>query len=692
MNKYLLEIGVEELPSRFVELAINEYKNKAIKLLDENKITYETMKVYATPRRLSLIVEGIASKQEDLSLEVKGPAKKISFDEDNNPTKPLKGFMKSQNIDIDSIVIKEIKGTEYVFAHIEKKGDSTENILRENMSGLIKSINFPKNMKWGGKNIKFARPIRWVVSLLNDKVVEFEFEGIPVSNVTRGHRFLGSSNIVVDHVDNYENLLKENYVILDQDKRRETIKYGSTKLAKSLGGELEEDEDLLTELTYIVEYPNPIVGEIQKKYLELPKEVITTPMKGHLRFIPVLDSKGNLLPYFITIRNGNDDYKDIVVEGNEKVLQARLEDARFFYEEDTSKPLEAYVDSLRGIVFQDKLGTIYDKSIRVSKLSNKIGESLEVAEETLDSLERSAILSKADLVTKTVQEFTELQGIMGSIYAKKSDEKDIVAQAICEQYLPRFAGDDLPKSTIGSILSISDKVDTICGLFAIGLIPTGSQDPFALRRSTIGVINILEHNKWDLYIEDIIEFSLFYYTDQMSLAFDYDKTKDNILEFFKSRIKNMLQEKGIRYDLIDSIIDSNLSITDLFQKSSELNSYFKSSDRINLIESLNRVHNLASKNTENANFKEELLIEDEEKDLYLAQMEVLEIVNDLLDKKEYKQAIIHLEDLINPINNYFNNIMVLVDDVDLRNNRLSMISKIDSVVNKIFNIEKIVTE
>ncbi|MDO5041018.1 MAG: glycine--tRNA ligase subunit beta [Peptoniphilus sp.] len=691
MNKFLLEIGVEELPSRYVEGAIKDFSAKTSQMLEKNKIAYEDLKFYATPRRLSLIIEGIALNQEDIHEEVKGPAKKISFDEENNPTKPLAGFMKSQNVSLDNLIIKEIKGVEYVYANIFKAGIKTSEILKNNLADLIKSISFPRNMKWGGKNIRFARPIRWVVSILDDEVIHFDFEGISVSNITRGHRFLGSSNIVVDKVDNYEKLLEDNYVILDQHKRRDMIKYGAEKLAKTLGGEVEKDEALLEELTYIVEYPNPIVGKIKEKYLNLPKEVLVTPMKGHLRYIPVVDSKKDLLPYFITIRNGNDQHIETVIEGNEKVLDARLEDAKFFYEEDTSKKLEEYVESLKGVMFQDKLGSMYDKSLRVSKLAVKIGEELEVSEKAIDPLKRAAYLSKADLVTKTVQEFTELQGIMGSIYATNSGEEDIVAQAIYEHYLPRFSGDELPQSTVGSILAIADKLDTICGLFAIDQVPTGSQDPFALRRLAIGTINIINKKGWNISLKDLIDSSLFYYADDMTLVFDYDDTKNKIIEFIKGRMKTILQDGNIRYDIIDAVINAENYISTVFKKAEDLNNYFKE-DKKDLIDALTRVHNLNKKRTEDVEFNEELMENEFEKALYLKQNVILKDVDELIKKKNYIEALDLLSELIEPINDYFDNTMILAEDEKIKNNRLSMLNEIDKICNRIFDIEKIVVE
>lgn len=689
MNKYLLEIGVEELPSRFCQMAIDQLEAKANKLMNEYSLGYETIKVNATPRRLTLFINGLDERQPNVDLEVKGPAAKIAFDEAGNPTKPLQGFMKSQGITENEIFKKELKGTEYIYANIHKKGASFQEIISENMSDLIKSINFPKNMKWGGKAIKFARPIRWIVSILNDEVVPFEFEGIKVSNATYGHRFLGNGEIVVDKVDNYEALLEENYVILDQDRRRDIIKYDSMKLAKSVNGEIVPDEDLTEELTFIVEYPTPIMGEIQERYLELPKEVITTPMRDHLRFIPIYNSNGGLLPYFITIRNGNEDYKEIVISGNQKVLEARLEDAVFFYKDDISKPLEEYKTNLKGLMFHEKLGNMLDKTDRNTKLAIKIGEDLQLGETTKEDLERAAELSKADLTTKLVQEFTELQGVMGSIYAENSGEAEIVAKAINEQYMPRFSGDKLPESTVGSVLAIADKLDSICGMFAVGLIPTGSQDPFALRRQAIGIINIILNKKWDVSLSDLIDSSLFLYTDGLQITFDYDVVKKEIIEFFKGRMQTILQSQEIRYDVIDSVLGSNDNILTIFTKAEDLNNFFKE-DRKDIVDSFVRLENMLDKAEKIEGINETLLTEKEEIELYKNSKEVLPGVEKLIAVGEYQEAILKLSELSPSIQNFFENIFVLSDNVDLKNNRMSLLHSIDVVIKEILDIKKLV--
>lgn len=689
-NKYLLEIGVEELPARFIGNALAQLENNMKNLLKEQRIEYESIETYATPRRLVLIIEGLGDKQETIEEKIKGPAKGIAYDEKGNPTKALQGFMRGQGIDIDQISFQDYNGEEYVYANVVKNGKMTEEVLSKNMANIIKSIVFPKSMRWGGKNIRFARPIRWIVSLYNESVVPFDLEGIKVGNITRGHRFLGSSHIEVNSVDEYFKILEENYVIVDQNKRKDIIKYGSERLAKEKGGNLLMDAELLEEVTYLVEYPTPLIGRIEDEYLQLPVDVVITPMKEHLRYFPVVDDKGRLLPYFITVRNGNEKHIDIVTKGNEKVLGARLEDAKFFYYEDIKKPLEDYVEELNNIIFQEKLGTLYDKTIRVQKLAEKIGNYLEVGQETKKNIERAAYLSKADLVTKMVDEFTELQGKMGMEYAKQSGENEIVSLAIYEQYLPRFAGDQLPTTTAGAILSIADKLDTIAGSFAIGIQPTGSQDPYGLRRQALGIINIILDRKLNLNLGDIVDFALYIYVDENSLVFDYENTKQEILEFFNGRIKNIFSDMGIRYDIIDGVLSTETDdVYDLKLRADKLNDYIENKGLEEVLTTFNRVINLGEK-ASSMEVKRELLVEEEEIELYEAFNSVEDKVITWLNKKEYDKALEQFIALREPVDNFFDHVMVMVDDEELRENRLSLLSKIAETMLMICDLSKIV--
>ncbi len=690
-KKYLLEIGTEELPARVVGDALEQLKNNCIKILDAHKIEYVTIEVYSTPRRLSLIVSGLNNSNEDLIETVKGPSKKIAYDENNNPTKALQGFMRGQGVDLDDISIQELNGEEYIYAKVVKKEKPLDEVLAIEMVALIKSINFPKSMRWGGKSIKFARPIRWIVSILDDKVVKFDLEGIISSNITRGHRFLGSQHIVIENVDSYESVLKENFVILDQKERKDLIKYGSERLVREKGAKLNIDEILLDEVTNILEYPTPMIGRIKEEYLKLPADVIITPMKEHLRFFPVFDDKNRLLPYFISIRNGNDEYVDIVIKGNEKVLGARLEDAKFFYEDDINNPLEFYVEQLKTITFQERLGNLYDKTNRIIKLSEKIGDFLGVGEETNKNIKRAAFLSKADLVTKMVTEFPELQGKMGKEYAHISGENEIVSLAIREQYLPRFSGDELPSTTAGAIISIGDKLDSIAGLFAIGIQPTGSQDPFALRRAALGIINIILDRKLNLSLKELIDFSLYIYVEENGLAFDYDKVKNEIMEFFIGRIRNMFSDLKIRYDIIDAVLSAESDdIYDMKIRANKLNQWLSGEDLHGILETFNRVSTLA-RDFNSTEVKRDLLSEDEI-ELYDSYNNIEPKVLNLIEKKEYDKALDLLTTLNKPISDYFERVMVMVEDEKIKNNRLALLRKIYNTMMKVGDLSKIMNK
>lgn len=687
MNKYLLfEIGLEEMPARFMDSSLNQLINNAKKLLNENRIVFEDIKTYGTPRRFTLIVQGLNDKQEDLEEELKGPAKKIAFDSDNNPTKPLEGFMRSKGIKLEDLYFKTAGKEEYVFAKIKAEGKDAKSVLKDILPNLIRSINFPKSMRWGGKSLRFARPIRWLLSLHNDEVLEFEIEGLKSSNITRGHRFLGSSEIKVDSLSDYLNKLKENYVVLDQNERKSIIKEQCVKVANDLGGELLLDEDLLEEVTYILEYPTAFYGEFKKDYLNLPKEVIITPMKEHQRYFPVVKEDGSLLPNFITVRNGTDYKIENVKKGNEKVLEARLADALFFYREDTKKPLENYIDGLKNIVFQEKLGTIYDKSLRIEKLAEKLVDIFKYEDQKEQTL-RAAKLSKADLVTNMVFEFTELQGIMGREYSKVSGENEIVSKAIYEHYLPRFSGDDLPETKAGTILSIADKLDSICGFFAIGIQPTGSQDPYALRRQALGIINIIMDKNIKVSLKEMINYSLENYSN---LEFDIEKIVLEVVEFFNQRIKNLFNEMGIRYDVIDAVLSSNIDdISDMYVRAKELNSWIEKDEIVEILTAFNRVSTLAEK-AESKNIKQEYFEADEEKVVYNKFKEVSIKVSSYIKNEDYSKALDEFISLKQPIDNLFDTVMIMDKDEKIKNNRLALLRQISDTMISICDLSKIV--
>lgn len=686
MNNYLLfEVGVEELPSRFVESTLGQIKSNLTKLFKENRINFNDIKTYGTPRRLTFVVEGISDKQSDLEEEVKGPSKKIAIDAEGNFTKPALGFMKSKGLKEEDVVFKTVGKDEYIFGTIRQAGCDTSQVLKTILPEAVKSVVFPKAMRWGGKNMKFARPIRWMVTLLNDNVLEVDLEGIVSSNVTKGHRFLGKSEFEVTSLEDYFAKLEENYVILDQVKRKEIIKKQCIEVAKSLGGEIEFDEDLLEEVTHLVEYPTAFYGEFDADYAKLPKEVVTTPMQQHQRYFPVLKD-GKLLPNFIAVRNG-DDYKiENVKKGNEKVLEARLADALFFYKEDTKKSLESYIEKLKSVVFQAKLGTVYDKTLRIEKLSTDILNLLDLSNENEDT-KRAAKLCKADLVTGMVFEFTELQGIMGREYAKVSGENEAVSEAIFEHYLPRFAGDILPKTNPGIALSIADKLDSIAGFFAIGIQPTGSQDPYALRRQALGIINIIMDSKIDVSLKSLVELALENYTN---IEFNKEEVTAQMMEFFKERIKNLFRELGIRYDVIDAVLSSNIDdISDMNLRAIELNNWLQKDELVEMLTAFNRVSTLAQKSV-SSEVSESLLKEDAEVKLYNEFKVIKEKVNELLNEKKYSESLDCFASLRPSIDAMFDSVMVMDKDEAIKNNRLGLLKQIYDTMLSICDLSKIV--
>lgn len=682
---YLIELGVEELPARYIDSGITQFKNRFEELLEDNKLKYDEIITYSTPRRLTLIIKDLDDSQEDSVEEVKGPSEKIAFDDDKNPTKALEGFMRSQGVYKDDIEIRD----NYIYAKKIIKAKSLEEILNENMSDLILGINFPRSMKWGGKDIKFARPIRWLVSVYGNEHLPIEVADIKSDIYTRGHRFLGSSKIKIDKPENYEELLEENYVIPNPEKRKKRIKTGAERLAKENCGEIKDDEELLDELVNIVEYPSPILGRIKEEHLKLPNIVITTSMKEHLRFIPIYKDEETLLPYFISIVNGTDKHEDVVIKGNEKVLGARLEDAKFFYEEDLEKDLDELAEDLDGIIYHEKLGTMKLRVERITELVEKIGEQLDIASASQEQLQRAASISKSDLLTNMVDEFSELQGFMGEIYARESGEDNLVATALREQYMPRFSGDDLPETTVGSILSIGEKLDSISGMFAIGTIPTGSQDPFGLRRAALGIINIIRQNNWRLSFKETIRNSLFTYVEKNNLVFDYDSVSKDIFDFFKSRIRVMLLDEGVRYDLADAILETDDDdIFNIFKKAKELQEWFEKEDRSKDVETFRRLNNIAIK-AESDEFDTELFNEYEEK-LYDSFENIKEEIGELGLEKNYVESLDTALELTEPINEYLDNVLVFDDDEKIKNNRLGLLKTVNDYILKILDFSKIV--
>lgn len=685
MNNYLLcEIGVEEMPARFVGSTMTQLKENLEKEFDEKRLSYSSIETYATPRRLVLLVKGIEEKQKDLEEELKGPSKKIAVAEDGSFTKAALGFIRGKGLEEKDIYFKDIDGCEYLFATVKHVGLETKVVMKEVLPEIIKKVVFPKSMRWGGKNLRFVRPIRWLLCLLNDEVVDVDLEGIVASNKTVGHRFLGAKKIEVSSLEDYLEKLEKNFVVLDQDKRKAMILTQINEVAKSVNGVVDMDEELLEEVIYIVEYPTAFYGEFDKKYLSLPKEVVKTPMKAHQRYFPVLDASGELLPYFITVRNGNDYKIENVKKGNEKVLEARLADALFFFEEDTKHDLDFFRDKLSTVVFQEKLGTLLDKSNRLYEVAKLVSDSFGVDK---SKLERAAYLAKADLVTSMVFEFDELQGYMGMEYSKLKGEDEIISKAIYEHYFPKFNGDIVPSTNEGSMLSIIDKMDTIAGFFAIGITPTGSADPFALRRQCLGILSILLQNNIELDIEKLSSHVLDQYT---GIEFDKEEVIANIVDFFNERTKNMFKDMGIRYDVIEAVLSKEeKNILDLYNRAMDINRWIDRDSLTDMLVAFNRVSTLAEKAV-GSSVDEAIFADDSEKELYAKFVEVDKNISSLMVQKEYTKSLDEFASLKPAIDKFFDSVMVMDDDEKIRNNRLAILELIYNSMLRICDLSKIV--
>lgn len=688
MNNYLLEVGVEEFPSRFVAATKQQFADLFAKGLKEAELSAAQIRVESTPRRFAIWLRDIQPLSQTDEEIVKGPARRIAYDENGRPSKALQGFLRSKGIEERALFFEMRGKEEYVFARVTKTQTPIAESLAELVPQVIRGISNPRSMRWGGKNLRFLRPIRWMLSLLNDEVLPFDLEGLPVSNHTRGHRFLGASDILVEKQERYEALLEENSVIVDEKKRRDIIVRGLNRLAREKGGTPLMDEALLDEVVSIVEIPTVFIGNVPKRYMTLPKEVIITPMKDHQRYFPILNDRGELLPYFLSVRNGNEYGIENVQTGNEKVLTPRLEDARFFFDQDCALPLEEYNGRLNELTFHEALGSMAAKTVRLERLTGTIGQQLLVGEETIHHASRAAILSKADLVTHMVVEFTELEGTMGRIYATLSEENDIVAKAIEEQYMPRSAGSDRPQSTAGILLSIADKVDTIAGLSAIGIQVSGSQDPFGLRRAALGIIDILTENGLYLDLQKTFRDALVFYVEQQGLVFDYDEVMERIRVFFLNRLRTRLRERGVRYDLIDAVLATEgFDIVAFDAKCEALSKSLSRDGGEDMVTSFVRIGSMAEK-ASGTTVRPELLQESERE--MAALLEKRADFQSVLDQRHYGDALEMLGEWMEVVNRYMDANMILVEDEAVRENRLSLLNAVYHCIHKLLVPQHIV--
>ena len=668
----LFEIGAEEIPAGFMPNILGQLKQLAETKLNDAHLPFESIATYGTPRRLALIVKGLADTSAEISERHKGPSASIAYDADGNATKAAIGFARGKGLDVADLVVED----GYIYAETKTAGVPAKDIVTDMLPQLITGLNFPKSMHWGNLDAKFVRPVRWLVALLDEEVIPVEFATVKSGNVTRGHRFLGADEITIKNAASYVDTLKENFVMVDQDARRELISKQLHDMAASKNASIVWDDDLLEEINYLVEWPTALCGGFEESYLALPDAAIITPMKDHQRYFPLVGQDGKLLPMFLTVRNGSDHSIEVVQAGNERVLRARLDDAKFFFNEDRKKPLIDRQDGLTKIVFQEGLGNLADKTERLLKLGRVFGEECGLHEDAAVVLERATELAKTDLTTGMVTEFTELQGVMGKEYALLDGESPEVAEAIFEQYLPRFAGDVLPQTEAGKVLSIIDKVDNIVATFSRGLIPTGSQDPYALRRQTIGILNILLGSEWNISLRPIFKASM----ELLNVAADkQEELLNQVEEFFTLRLKNIFLDREVPHHVIDLLLSNNeLSVADAEGLVNAL-LVNRIDENVELVQAYTRMYNLV-KDVEYTGVNSDLLKEDAEKALFEAASKAFEASLAAWESNDYAAVVAVPAILVPAINKFFEDVMVMDKDEAIKANRLQLVRLAYSVM------------
>ncbi|TCS94752.1 glycine--tRNA ligase subunit beta [Hazenella coriacea] len=687
---FLLEMGCEEIPARFVTDAIQQLASKIEEWLIHERIEYGEIRTFATPRRLTVFVQDVADHQADFEDEVKGPAARIAKTADGDWSKAAEGFARKQGVSTEQLVLKELKGVQYVFAKIHQPGAKTVDQLNKEIHKVFQGLHFPKTMRWGTNKTRFIRPVRWIVCLYGKEVLPVEWAGVTAGNLSKGHRFLGS-DVMIPEPSKYIEIMREQFVIADATERRELILNQLKELEQENHWSIPVDEELLEEITYLVEYPTALSGSFEKEYLLLPKSVLITTMKEHQRYFSVENEQGELLPYFVTVRNGNDHGLELVAKGNEKVLRARLADARFFFEEDLKLPIQDAVEKLDSIVFQEELGSIGDRSRRVQKLAMMIAQQVGLDEENLTHLQRAAEINKFSLATQIVNEFPELEGIMGQIYALHAKEASQVANAILEYQYPRIHGDEIPKSMIGSVLSIADKMDSITSSFGIGIQPTGSQDPYGLRRRAAAIVQVLlQENRFTLSLSDLIQHSLNQLESDGLLKEERETVENDLEHFFALRIKAVLQEEQIRYDVIDAVLAAGINHpVSILEKAKVLMGQLEREAFKHEVEGFTRTANLAEKASE-VELSPSGLLEPSEQSLYKSYQEAKTdylVAFEQQNSAAMYQALVHM---VPEIHSFFDHVMVMVEDEQVRQNRLALLKEITNLVKRFASFEHLV--
>ncbi|WP_081167621.1 glycine--tRNA ligase subunit beta [Lactococcus garvieae] len=664
MANYLLEIGLEEMPAHLVTPAVNQLAERLSDFLNENRLDFEAIRKYSTPRRLAVVVEGLAENSEAMDEEVKGPSAKIAKDAEGNWSKAIQGFSRGQGLTPDDLVLKG----DYYFANKHIAGVAAKEILAKVGDEVISKMQFKTYMKWGNNSFLFVRPIQWMISLLDSEVVPFTILDVTASNVTRGHRFLSNTEITIAEAADYAHVLTDNFVMVDAAARKAEISKQIKEIATDNNWSVElTDEkhvELLEEVNNLVEYPTAFVGSFDEKYLTVPEEVLVTSMRDNQRYFEVYTTEGKLAPHFISVRNGNAEGMKNVILGNEKVLVARLEDAEFFWKEDQKLEIASLVKKLENVTFHAKIGSITEHMARTKAIAAHLADIAQLTESEKNDVARAADIYKFDLLTGMVGEFDELQGVMGEKYALLAGENTNVAAAVREHYMPTSAEGALPETAVGSVLAAADKIDSILSFFSAGLIPSGSNDPYALRRAAQGLTRIIEKFDWHFDFSDFIA------------ALDYEN-KEQVIDFLKGRVQKLLLDKKIRHDIVEATIATNtMDIANMMTVAPMLNSHKDEEEFKPAIENISRVINLAKKVEKSGTVDSELFENDAEQTLYNVTETIKNQWTDLSASEKYD---ILVNEGVPAISTFFENVMVMAEDERVRNNRLAILFDLSSL-------------
>jgi glycyl-tRNA synthetase len=667
---FLLEIGTEELPAGDLDEAVQQLESGVREMLDDARLDYASLTVMGTPRRQAILVRDLAPRQRDLEIEVQGPPTRVAFDSEGKPTRAAEGFARKQGVPVETLRAATEGEKSYVVATVREQGRPTTQVLTGALPVLVASIRFPKTMRWNPTNVYFSRPIRWLVSLWDDRIIPFEYAGISSGRTTRGLRPYGSPEIELARAGDYLAAMAEQQIVVDMAERRERVRAQAATLAESVGGRIPDDPDLLCEVANLIERPTALLGQFESEYLALPPDVLITVMKKHQRYFPIVQAGGDqLMPYFVAVRNGDDYNLDVVREGNEDVIRARFADAQFFYENDTRKPLEDFLPRLDTLTFQEQLGSMLDKSKRLEKLVAVVGQVMGLDAAQQAQAVRAAHLCKADLATQLVIELTSLQGLMGRQYARLSGEKEAVSQAIFEHYLPRSADDVLPETQIGLALGLADRLDSLVGLFGVGMAPTGSADPYGLRRGALGVVQNLITHEIPLPLRPLLSESAKLMPVQVS-----EQALDQVAAFIAERLRGWLRDKGFRYDVVDAIIaERGDDPYSAYRTAAQLAAWVERGDWMDLLNAYGRCIRIVRDQTERYPFQPAVDPDPATAKLWQAYRAAHAQIT---PESDVDRLLTVLHAMIPAINRFFDDVLVMHEDVALRESRLGLLQNI----------------